>query len=181
MEARKKFTVIVILLVPCIISLVFISYFGWNKFNQNYIDIDRSKLEEYINNNQIYCEINKKQSAVGFVENYICNTNEGIEGINFNLSYLFIMHKPFGINIGTELPLEIIKDSEIGKLVNILLGIPYKDSNPTEARDWFWSIMEDGNKTNLFVQKTISSVTFTVINDKNAGFILPIESKEQSK
>ena len=182
MKARKGLFAIVIFVVPCIISITVISYFGWNKINQNYIDIDRSKLEEYFRNNQINCKLKKDQSAVGFVENYMCNTNEGIENTNIYLGYLFFMHKPFIVDIGTDHPLELNKkNSDIGKVVDILLGIPYKDSNPKEAREWFWGIIEEGNTTDLFVQKTISEVTFTVINDEKAGFILSIKSKEQSR
>jgi hypothetical protein len=192
MEVRKGFIAIIIIVAICILVSVLLGVAGWKQLGNyslnpvdlivgdQYIDIEISELVKYLSDNNISCYIKEEQSGFG-VQNNICNSTDGTEAPHINISYLVNKNHPFHISIGTDKLFDLSPNNGIGKIVDVFMGIPYKGSNPLEARNWFWTNYNIEKANDLSIIKTISNVSFSLIIDDNAGFILTITNKEQTE
>jgi hypothetical protein len=191
MEAKKGFIAILIIVSACLFLCAGIAVVGWKAIGEtvyqnlssyaealeeNYIDVEREELEQYLLGEDIVCEKDESVSVMEF-DIYDCHTESRNEDVDFRITYYRKSQKPMSIVIGILNSNDLEKNEGAVRVLEAAAGIPFRGADPEESIGWIRRCMQITDFDEMMITKNVSDISYRLYNVQNNGFTLSISRK----
>jgi hypothetical protein len=190
MEAKKGFLALLAIVGACLALAAAAGVIGWNRLGRKYfaewnfsgglsgaavLEIEREDLERYFSDHQITCAPDESPAA-GFAT----HTCAGAGDLTFQVFYAGKNTRPHSIMVRFSEGVDTDPDSEAGRLMEIISGIPYAGADPAAARGWLRGCLALDGYDAFSVSKSISGAVFTLYDSVPGDLVFAVTGRMQS-
>jgi hypothetical protein len=190
MEAKKGFLALLAIIGACLALAAAAGVIGWNWIGRRFfaewnpyggfsgasvLEIEKSEMERYFSDHQIACT-----PDAASVDGFTTQTCVGAGDLSFQVFYAGKSTKPYSILARFSEGADTGPDSEAGRLMEIITGIPYAGADPAAARDWLRACLAIDGYDSFLISKSISGAVFTLYDSVPGDLVFSVTVRTEA-